>query len=624
MVLVGYGLLFMLLQLAARGLAAADGTLYWYYPSALSLALLMVRGPRLWPVVALAPLPLGLLFRSPELPAWLLVATAVAYAGGHALAVMGFRRMGLSARLQRGKDVAGFLLLAFLGPCLASLPLLGLWKASVLPQGIHAAEYLRVFLMSDALGVLTLGPVLLLWGRPLLTLGWTRLRRKQPPGRLSLLPLQGLALLATCMVVVAYSQPGTLHLKYLLFLPMTWVAFQGGLLGASLAFPALSLMLTVLVRRADLPPDALLGTQSFLTVLFGMALFLGASRDGQTAAQGVKDRRRRNLHHLMESTGAIPWELDLNTGRCRYLGPKAEATFGWPLARWHAQPYWGEVVHPDDRAGLLRFLSDMDRAGSSAQMEFRLLSPTGGEHWVRVAGGLEARHGQGHVGGFLFDIQAHKRAEENALLATLKEKDLLLREIHHRVKNNLQVVSSLLRLQAASQSDPAVHLALQEAQERVQAIALIHQKLKHAPDLSQLDLPGYVRSLAERLVRTYASVPTLIDLQVRVADVEMNPEAPVPLGLILNELVTNALQHAFPPGQGGGLDIEIGPYAETWIYLRVADTGQGLPDGVDLKQGGLGFQLVLALADQLGGLLELERRRGASFLLTFPSFPARP
>jgi two-component system sensor kinase len=201
----------------------------------------------------------------------------------------------------------------------------------------------------------------------------------------------------------------------------------------------------------------------------------------------------------------------------------------------------------------------------------------------------------------------------------LKEKDLLLREIHHRVKNNLQVVSSLLRLQATTQEDPALQRALKEAQERIQAIALIHQKLKHAPDFSKLELPGYVRTLAERLVRSFASVPALIDLQVKVADVDIGPDSHVPLGLILNELVTNALQHAFLPGEGGALDIELEREPTGWIALRVADSGQGLPESVELDGGGLGFQLVQALTDQLGGVLELERRRGAAFLVRFPA-----
>ena len=334
-----------------------------------------------------------------------------------------------------------------------------------------------------------------------------------------------------------------------------------------------------------------------------------------------EDRPNRRLEQLMACTGAIPWSMDPESGTCVYLGRTNEDLFGWPQESWRALPFWGGVVHPEDQGAFRSFLQELGPAQGSPQFEFRLQTPEGGSHWVRAAGGLEAGTPESQVMGFLFDIHAQKVAEENVLEASLRQKDLLLREIHHRVKNNLQVVSSLLRLQASTNQDPALQRALQEAQERIQAIALIHQKLKHAPDFSQLDLPGYVRTLAERLVRSYASVPALIDLQVRVAEVDIGPDAPMPLGLILNELVANALQHAFPPGEGGSLDIEIGQDARGWTTLRVADSGQGLPATVELDGGGLGFQLVKALTDQLSGVLELERRRGASFLLSFP--PAR-
>ncbi|HEX9008882.1 MAG TPA: PAS domain S-box protein [Holophagaceae bacterium] len=218
------------------------------------------------------------------------------------------------------------------------------------------------------------------------------------------------------------------------------------------------------------------------------------------------------------------------------------------------------------------------------------------------------------------DISDFKRHEE-AIQVALREKEVLLKEIHHRVKNNLQVVSSLLRLQAGSHPDPAVQAALQEAQERIQAIALIHQKLKHAPDPTRLDLATYVETLAERLVRSYASTPTLVDLQIRVDPIRLGPDEAVPLGLVLNELVSNALQHAFPSGEGGSLEIDLERLPGGQALLRVADSGVGLPDGTDLDRGGLGFQLVRALADQLGGTLELERRRGVAIRLTFSPRP---
>jgi PAS domain S-box-containing protein len=351
-----------------------------------------------------------------------------------------------------------------------------------------------------------------------------------------------------------------------------------------------------------------------------MALFLGPTADALKAVSRALDGRDRNLlSHLMEATGAIPWVMDVETGRCEYLGHAIEPRFGWPQDLWRSLPFWAAVVLPEDLPLFRRFLEDADQPASHCQLEFRLRTAEGGEHWVRATGGVDLGQEQRHAMGFLFDIHHHKYAEEDALRTSLKEKDLLLREIHHRVKNNLQVVSSLLRLQASAHDDPALSQALQEAQERVQAIAFVHQKLKHAPNFSQLDLPAYVQTLVERLVRSYASVPSLIDLQVKVTDVDIGPDAPVPFGLILNELVANALQHAFPPGEGGSLDIEIGLESNGWVSLRVADSGRGLPDAVALDKGGLGFQLVRALTDQLGGTIELERRRGASFLLTFPS-----
>ncbi|MFZ1375114.1 MAG: histidine kinase dimerization/phosphoacceptor domain -containing protein [Geothrix sp.] len=617
-VLVCYWVAFILLHLVASSLSTKDGVSLWYFPAALSVALLLVYGPKVLPAVILAPLPVDLWLRPLGMGPWTILAVSGLYACAHALAALAFVKARLSIRLHRTKDVGGFLLLAFLGPLLAALPVYALLRSLGILQDLHLAREVRLLLLGDVLGVLTLGPALLLWIRPWLRLGTARLRPLTP----ALRPLEFLAqaagLILTMILVVRLSEPGTLHMKYLLFLPMTWLVVRGGLRAASLGFPLLGLTLTVLILRNDLPVEAQLGIQSFLSVLFGMAMFLGSAMDAQRASLSIRVRRSRHLNQLMEVTGAIPWEMDLNSGRCAYLGTAVESHFGWPQEHWLKQPFWADVIHPEDQLAFLRFLLEISRPEGDRQLEFRLRTPDGGEHWVRVAGGLESSPGQGRVMGFLFDIHAHKHAEENALRASLREKDLLLREIHHRVKNNLQVVSSLLRLQASTQEDPAVHLALQEAQERVQAIALIHQKLKHAPDFSQLDLPGYVQTLAERLVRSYASVPALIDLRVQVASVELGPDVPVPLGLILNELVANALQHAFPPGQGGSLDIEIEPDDRGWITLRVADSGQGLPEAVDLDSGGLGFQLVRALTDQLGGTLELERRRGAAFLLSFP------
>lgn len=274
-------------------------------------------------------------------------------------------------------------------------------------------------------------------------------------------------------------------------------------------------------------------------------------------------------------------------------------------------------VLPELEASTLAAIQACLREGQPQSFRYAMTDALGTERHY------EARvipHRTEEVLAIVRDISEFQRHEE-AIQVALREKEVLLKEIHHRVKNNLQVVSSLLRLQAAAHPDPIVHAALQEAQERIQAIALIHQKLKHAPDPTRLDLATYIETLAERLVRSYASTPTLVDLQIRVAPLRLGPDEAVPLGLVLNELVSNALQHAFPPGEGGSLEIDLEGLPDGQALLRVADSGTGLPDGVDLDHGGLGFQLVRALADQLGGTLDLERRRGAAIRLTFKPRP---
>lgn len=158
---------------------------------------------------------------------WTILAVSGLYAGGHALAVLAFRKARLSIRLHRTQDVGGFLLLVFFGPLLASLPVYALLRSLGLLQGIHLANGVRILLLSDALGVLTLGPALLLWVRPWLNLGSARLKPLAPALRPLEFLAQALGLFLITVLVVRFSEPGTLHLKYLLFLPMTWLVVRG-------------------------------------------------------------------------------------------------------------------------------------------------------------------------------------------------------------------------------------------------------------------------------------------------------------------------------------------------------------------------------------------------------------
>ena len=209
--------------------------------------------------------------------------------------------------------------------------------------------------------------------------------------------------------------------------------------------------------------------------------------------------------------------------------------------------------------------------------------------------------------------------------AALAEKEVLLREAHHRVKNNLQVISSLLSLQAEVMRDEKMLVMFQETQQRIKSMALIHEKLYQSQNLMRIDFADYVRSLATMLPQVYR-VNQDIGLEIEAEDVALNLETSIPCGLIINELVSNALKHAFPPGAPSGeVRLALRPAPDGRFALTVSDNGVGLPADLDFRHTEtLGLQLVNLLVEQLGGTIELHREGGTTFEVTFAEAKYRP
>ncbi len=214
---------------------------------------------------------------------------------------------------------------------------------------------------------------------------------------------------------------------------------------------------------------------------------------------------------------------------------------------------------------------------------------------------------------------AERRQAETHLRAALSEKEVLLKEIHHRVKNNLQIVSGLLQLQAQSLQDSPAVQALRESQNRVESMSLIHKKLYIASDLEQIDAADYIQSLATSLLTTYKVSPGAIALQVDVEPVILSLDQGIPCGLIINELVSNALKYAFPTNQPGEIRIQLRQIGHE-LELIIQDNGIGLPDHLDLANiESLGLSLVYALStEQLEGSLTVDRSQGTIFKIRFP------
>ena len=215
------------------------------------------------------------------------------------------------------------------------------------------------------------------------------------------------------------------------------------------------------------------------------------------------------------------------------------------------------------------------------------------------------------------DISDRKVAEAR-IRASLKEKEVLLQEVHHRVKNNLYIISSLLKLQAKSVQDEKALEIFKDSQNRIRSIALIHEKLYHSPDLANINFADYVRSLTLDIARSYSLNSRFVQFHVHVIDVFLNVDVAIPCGLIINELVSNALKYAFSAEQQGNITVDLHRGQGKSYELVVSDNGVGLPDGFDFRQShSLGLRLVCNLAEQLSGQIELDRSEGTCFKITF-------
>jgi two-component system, sensor histidine kinase PdtaS len=214
---------------------------------------------------------------------------------------------------------------------------------------------------------------------------------------------------------------------------------------------------------------------------------------------------------------------------------------------------------------------------------------------------------------------SHRKEEKERIQSALKEKDILLGEIHHRVKNNLQIIYSLLNLQSARITDPAALDMLRDSQNRVRSMALIHQTLYGSRDFARVDFALFIDTLLPVLADSYGIDPRRVSVRVDVEPVRLPINSAVPCGLVVNELIANAFKHAFPGQRSGEIRVALTRQPGDEALLTVSDNGIGLPEHLDADETGtLGLQLVNLLASQLNGAIAITRSNPTRFALRFP------
>jgi PAS domain S-box-containing protein len=384
-----------------------------------------------------------------------------------------------------------------------------------------------------------------------------------------------------------------------------------------------------------------------------------------------EDRFRK----LSESVRVIPWEKDPVTHSFIYVGPQVVEILGYPIEDWHKDGFWIEHMHLDDRYRVSSFCEESSQKFDDYEIEYRMVTADGRVIWLLDLVNVK-REGDTvrSLRGMIIDITERKEVQEELQAArdelekrvtertleltqtnktlekeiyertraedqiskSLKEKEVLLKEIHHRVKNNLQVISSLLSIQSRSVGDRGVQEIFNESNNRVKSMALIHEQLYKAHDLGSIDCGEYVKNLVAHIFGSYRVDIDNINYRVMVQEMSVDIDTAMNCGLIIGELVSNSLKHAFPPDRVNNKKLRSErSEREVTIELRsdnygrvdpqrrlytliVSNNGEPFPEDLDFENAKtLGLQLVKTMVEQLDGDIELKRGEGTSFKITF-------
>jgi PAS domain S-box-containing protein len=348
-------------------------------------------------------------------------------------------------------------------------------------------------------------------------------------------------------------------------------------------------------------------------------------------ASGQK-REEQKYRAIFESSQAGLFTFDNTILKITGANKQCSSLFGYEANELNGKTL--SLLIPDN-VDLKFFLDEIRRRHRVENLELRFLTKQGDLKWVLVSAAIAD---ETTITCSAIDLSDRKKAEDTLkrfneelekgivartreLNAALAEKDVLLREVHHRVKNNLQIISSLLNLQSSRVSDEKVRNAIRDSQSRVKAMAIVHQKMYQSEGIGKIDLCGYVRYMIMQLFSAYEVDIQTINPVIDIRDVMIDIDTAIPLGLVINELVTNSLKYAFPEGREGTITINASR-SEGIISLTVADDGIGMPDEFDWRStDSLGLRIVTTLVKQLDGEIERTGQKGTVFTVTFRQKP---
>lgn len=326
------------------------------------------------------------------------------------------------------------------------------------------------------------------------------------------------------------------------------------------------------------------------------------------------------LNSIFESSSHMIWTVDTNHRMTSFNGNQAD----WLRRSYGINAYigmsmiTGRMVSSEEYNRYWMQKIEQTLAGSAQHFETSFTHPGGETTWREIYLNpiFDENENVVEISAIAHDITDKKQSEETLRLS-LKEKEVLLKEVHHRVKNNLQVISSILNLQSSYVRDKRILEILLESQNRIKSMAFVHESLYQTKDFSNISFQEYVGNISRNLVHSYASVENPPELKLDLDPVQLHLDTAIPCGLIINELVSNALKYAFRDTPKGKIGISV-KQKEKKITISISDNGVGLPPDLDFRNTeSLGLQLVVSLVEQINGKIKADTKKGTKFTIEF-------
>jgi len=341
-----------------------------------------------------------------------------------------------------------------------------------------------------------------------------------------------------------------------------------------------------------------------------------------TARKQVEEelnKTRERLELAMDAGEHGFWDWNLDTDNV-YFSPRYYTMLGYEPSELPMNiTTWVELMHPDDRERVVPKVKKWVENAQPYEIEFRLKTKDKEWKWISGRGKSfekDAKDVPHRAVGVHVDITERKRAEEK-IEKSLKEKTVLLQEIHHRVKNNLQIIASLLNLQSRHIKDKEALEMLQATRKRVFSMALVHERLYKSEDFARIDFRKYIEEMTVHLLTFHRDKMEKVSFEKDIKKTIIDINKAVPLGLILNELITNTLKHAFPKNREGKIKIKFNKKGSRYDLI-ISDNGIGFPKDLDFRKAeSMGLTLITSLVNQIDGEIKLDRSKGTSFKIRF-------